>query len=160
MPSLLPFFSKGPVMGCGLFISAVWQKIQPFPPASPFSPFFLWRLHEGIFRLFLWNFKEASTLSSDADLAKTVALSWDAVVSSLQHSENTAFFSKSCRHFACNYLKWPCHSMWLLHLHSILQMRLFYPVFPLTESTAKTFCWLSLWNFTEKSINHFLCHSL
>ena len=39
-------------MGCGLFISAAWQKIKPFPPASPFSPFFLWRLHEGMFLSF------------------------------------------------------------------------------------------------------------
>ena len=31
----------------------------------------------------------------------------------------------------------------------------FYPVFPLVESTAKAFCWLSLWNFKEKRISHF-----
>ena len=48
-----------------------------------------------------------------------------------------------------------CHGMWLFHLHSTLKLQLFYPVFPLAESTAKTFCWLSLWNF-KKSINHFL----
>ena len=49
--------------------------------------------------------------------------------------------------------------MWLFHLHSTLKLQLFYPVFPLAESTAKTFCWLSLWNFKEKSISHFLWHS-
>ena len=32
----------------------------------------------------------------------------------------------------------------------------FYPVFPLTESMTKAFCWLFLWNFKEKSINRFL----
>ena len=42
-----------------------------------------------------------------------------------------------------------CHGMWLFHLHSMLKLQLFYPVFPLAESTAKTFCWLSLWNFKE-----------
>ena len=41
--------------------------------------------------------------------------------------------------------------MWLFHLHSTLKLQLFYPVFPLAESTAKTFCWLSLWNFKEKA---------
>ena len=49
--------------------------------------------------------------------------------------------------------------MWLFHIHNILKIQPFYPVFPLTESTAKTFCWLSFWNFKEKSINHFLWHS-
>ena len=49
--------------------------------------------------------------------------------------------------------------MWLFHLHSMLKVQLFYPFFPLTESIAKTFCWLSFWNFKEKSINHFLWHS-
>ena len=36
----------------------------------------------------------------------------------------------------------------------------FSPAFPLAESIAKAFYWLSLWNFKEKSINHFLGHSL
>ncbi|MBS6142388.1 MAG: hypothetical protein KH745_07330, partial [Bilophila sp.] len=31
----------------------------------------------------------------------------------------------------------------------------FYPVFPLAGATAKAFFRLSLWNFKEKSINHF-----
>ncbi|WP_308771479.1 hypothetical protein, partial [uncultured Bilophila sp.] len=49
-----------------------------------------------------------------------------------------------------------CHSiMWLFHLHSTLKLQLFYPVFPLAESTAKTFCWLSLWNFKEKASTFF-----
>ncbi|WP_302552528.1 hypothetical protein [uncultured Bilophila sp.] len=29
---------------------------------------------------------------------------------------------------------------------------------PLAEPTAETFSWLSLWNFKEKSISHFLWH--
>ncbi|WP_337431094.1 hypothetical protein [Bilophila sp.] len=48
--------------------------------------------------------------------------------------------------------------MRLLHLHSTLKTQPFYPVFPLAESTAETFSWLSLWNFKEKSISHFLWH--
>jgi len=46
--------------------------------------------------------------------------------------------------------------MWLFHLHSMLKIQLFYLTFLLAESTAKTFSWLSLWNFKEKSISHFL----
>ena len=56
------------------------------------------------------------------------------------------------------FFRWLCHSiMWLFHLHSTLKIRLFSPVFPLAESIAETFCWLSLWAFKEKSINHFYC---
>ena len=62
--------------------------------------------------------------------------------------------------FKINFLKKLCHGMWLFHLHSTLKLQLFYPIFPLAESTAKTFCWLSLWNFKEKSIYRFLWHSL
>ncbi|WP_337431370.1 hypothetical protein [Bilophila sp.] len=36
----------------------------------------------------------------------------------------------------------------------------FSPAFPLVEFMAEAFCRLSLWNFKEKSINHFLEHSL
>ena len=50
-----------------------------------------------------------------------------------------------------------CYGMWLFHLHSTLKIRLFSSVFPLAESIAETFCWLSLWAFKEKSINHFYC---
>ena len=32
--------------------------------------------------------------------------------------------------------------------------------FPLAESITEEFCWLFLCNFKEKSINHFLWHSL
>ena len=53
-----------------------------------------------------------------------------------------------------------CHSMWLFHLHSMVKIQPFSPVFPLAESTAKVFCRLFLWNFEEKSINHFLWYSL
>ena len=49
--------------------------------------------------------------------------------------------------------------MWLLHLHNTMKCRLFLKIFPLAESIAKAFCWLSLWNFKEKNINHFLWHS-
>ena len=45
---------------------------------------------------------------------------------------------------------------WLFHLHSTVKIR---PFYPLAESTAKAFCWLFLWSFKEKSINHFLWHS-
>ena len=41
--------------------------------------------------------------------------------------------------------------MWLFHLHSTLKIQPFSPVFPLAESTANTFCRLSLWNFKEKA---------
>ncbi len=46
--------------------------------------------------------------------------------------------------------------MWLFHLHSVVKIQPFYPFFPLAGTTAKVFCRLSLWNFKEKSINHFL----
>ena len=48
-----------------------------------------------------------------------------------------------------------CYSLWLFHLHSAVKIQPFYPVFPLAGSTAKAFFQLSLWNFKEKSINHF-----
>ena len=50
--------------------------------------------------------------------------------------------------------------MWLSYLHSTVEMQPFSPNFPLAESIAKEFCWLFLCNFKEKSINHFLWHSL
>ena len=51
---------------------------------------------------------------------------------------------------------WLCHSIWLLHLYNTVKMQTFSQDFPLAESIAKAFCRLSLWNFKEKSINHFL----
>ena len=57
-------------------------------------------------------------------------------------------------------LEWLCHSVWLFHLHSTVKRQPFSPVFPLAESIAEAFFWLFLWNFKEKSINHFLGHSL
>ena len=50
--------------------------------------------------------------------------------------------------------------MWLFHLHSVVKIQPFSPVFLLAEYRAKAFCRLSLWNFKEKGINHFLEHSL
>ena len=50
---------------------------------------------------------------------------------------------------------WICHSMWLFHLHSAVKIQPFSLVFPLAGSTAKAFYRLILWNFKEKSINHF-----
>jgi len=38
----------------------------------------------------------------------------------------------------------------------VVKRQPFYPFFPLAGSTDKAFCRLSLWNFKEKSINHFL----
>ena len=55
---------------------------------------------------------------------------------------------------------WLCHSIWLLHLYNTVKIQTFSQDFPLAESIAKAFCRLSLWNFKEKSINHFLGHSL
>ena len=49
-----------------------------------------------------------------------------------------------------------CYSMWLFHLHSMVKIQPFSSVFPLAGTTTKTFCWLSLWSFKEKNINHFL----
>ena len=43
--------------------------------------------------------------------------------------------------------------MWLFHLHSTLKRQPFYPVFPLAESMAEAFGWLSLWSFKEKRIS-------
>ena len=50
--------------------------------------------------------------------------------------------------------------MWLFHLHGAVKIQSFFPVFPLAESIAEAFFSLFLWNFKEKSINHFLGHSL
>ena len=50
---------------------------------------------------------------------------------------------------------WLYYSIWLFHLHSAVKIQPFSPVFPLAGTTAKVFCRLSLWNFKEKSINHF-----
>ncbi len=50
----------------------------------------------------------------------------------------------------------PCQNTWLFHLHSTVKVQPFYPFFPLAGSTDKAFCRLSLLNFKEKSINHFL----
>ena len=47
----------------------------------------------------------------------------------------------------------------LLHLHSMVKMQPFYPVFPLAESIAETFYWLPFWSL-KKSIGHFLLHGL
>ena len=49
-----------------------------------------------------------------------------------------------------------CYSLWLFHLHSVVKIQPFSPVFPLAGATTKAFCRLILWNFKEKSINHFL----
>ena len=51
---------------------------------------------------------------------------------------------------------WLCYSLWLFYLHSAVKIQPFYPVFPLAGATAKAFFRLSIWNFKEKSINHFL----
>ena len=48
------------------------------------------------------------------------------------------------------------YSIWLFHLQSVVKIQPFSPFFPLAGTTTKTFCWLSLWSFKEKSINHFL----
>ena len=37
--------------------------------------------------------------------------------------------------------------MWLFHLCRAVKIQTFSPAFPLAESIAKAFCWLSLWNF-------------
>ena len=49
-----------------------------------------------------------------------------------------------------------CHSIWLLHLNSAVKIQPFLSGFLLAEYRAKAFFRLSLWNFKEKSINHFL----
>ena len=54
---------------------------------------------------------------------------------------------------------WLCHGIRLLHFHSAVKIRPFSPVFLLAESTAKAFCRLILFDFKEKSINHFLRHN-
>ena len=53
--------------------------------------------------------------------------------------------------------------VWTCFISTVLKIQPFSPVSPLAESTAKTFCWLFLWNFEEKSTSHFydrLCHSV
>ena len=48
---------------------------------------------------------------------------------------------------------------WLFHLHSMVKIQPFSPVFPLADFMAETFYWLFPWNFKEKGISHFLWHS-
>ena len=48
---------------------------------------------------------------------------------------------------------------WLFHLHSMVKIQPFSPVFPLADFMAETLYWLFPWNFKEKSISHFLWHS-
>ena len=48
------------------------------------------------------------------------------------------------------------YSIWLSYLHSALKIQPFSSVFPSAGSSAKAFCWLFLWSFKEKSVNHFL----
>ena len=43
------------------------------------------------------------------------------------------------------------YSMWLLHLHSTVEMQPFSPAFPLAGATAKAFFRLSPWSFKEKA---------
>ena len=52
------------------------------------------------------------------------------------------------------------YSLWLFHLHSTVKIQPFSPVFLLAKYRTKAFFRLSLWSFKEKSINHFLWHSL
>ena len=54
---------------------------------------------------------------------------------------------------------WLCHGIRLLHFHSIVKNTDFFSSFLLAESTAKAFCRLILFDFKEKSINHFLRHN-
>ena len=51
----------------------------------------------------------------------------------------------------CWFSYWICHGMWLVHLHGTVNIQPFSPFFPLAESTANAFCWLSLWGFKEKT---------
>ena len=53
-----------------------------------------------------------------------------------------------------------CYSLWLFHLHSVVKIQPFSPVFLLAESDSQGIFRLSLWNFKEKSISQFLWHSL
>ena len=48
---------------------------------------------------------------------------------------------------------------WLFHLHSMVKIQPFSPVFPLADFMAETFYWLFPWNFKEKGLSHFLWHS-
>ena len=81
------------------------------------------------------------------------------------HSDNTTFFISLSAGWFHDWsvflvIHWLCYSLWLFHLHSEVKIQPFSPVFPLAESIAKAFCRLFLWSFKEKSINHFLGHSL
>ena len=43
--------------------------------------------------------------------------------------------------FCRDYLEWLCHSMRLFHLHSVVKIQPFSPVFPLAKPMAKALCW-------------------
>ena len=61
-----------------------------------------------------------------------------------------------CIRMLLHFFKGSVIACWLFHLYSAVKIQLFSPVFSLAESKAKAFCRLFLWNFKEKSINHFL----
>ena len=48
-----------------------------------------------------------------------------------------------------------CHSMWLFHIHRMVNIQIFYPLFPLAESIANVFFFVIPLEFQEKSINPF-----
>ena len=50
-----------------------------------------------------------------------------------------------------SFMKRRCYSLWLFHLHSMVKIQPFSPVFPLAGSTVKAFCRLFLWSFKEKT---------
>ena len=52
-------------------------------------------------------------------------------------------------------LIWLCYSMWLFHLHSVVKIQPFSPVFLLAGATDKAFCRLSLWSFKKKASTAF-----
>ena len=77
----------------------------------------------------------------------------------LYYVENIAFFSNlpadGLHDWGILFVRL-CYSLWLFHLHNAVKIQPFSLIFLLAEYRAKAFCRLSLWNFKEKSINHFL----
>ena len=70
-----------------------------------------------------------------------------------QHTDATHSFSLFVREkpILIRGISTALYSMWSFHLHSVVKIQPFSPVFPLAGTTAKAFFRLSLWSFKEKA---------
>ena len=65
-------------------------------------------------------------------------------------------FKTSATFYDTAYEIWPYRRMWSFHLHSMVKIRLFFPLFLLADAVAETFSLATSWIFKKESISHFL----